>query len=96
MLYIGIKQGLAKQSIYSMTQLPSQHQIGDLVLLNLSLSDIVNPPSAEVIGIIFYEDKVKYNLEVQLGEGHFTRIYNVDSVFVIKIVDTEFGEVKTI
>jgi len=60
--------------------LPCQHQHGDKVWLNLWSANI----SAEILNVHFYDGKVKYDLELFGGNGETTRIYNVDSVFVVK------------
>lgn len=76
-----LKQGLAKQSIYSMITLPSQHQPGDEVEFKLPE---VPKMYAWVTAVRFYQGKVKYDLELTLLDKNSTRIYNVDSVFVEK------------
>lgn len=62
--------------------LPSQHQVGDPVWLTLWSAHIVS----EVLCVHFYEGKVKYDLSVFGDNGETTRLYNVDSVFVVKTV----------
>lgn len=60
--------------------LPSAHQINDEVVVNFWKAKM----NARVLGIHFYEGKVKYDLEVFSKEQDFTRIYNIDSAFVTK------------
>lgn len=86
-------QELAKQFIKVMNnnipkgnELPSKNQIGDNVVLYFTKNCKVN---AEVISVHFYLSKVKYDLEIilpdkGLGETK-TRIYNVDSCYVIPV-----------
>lgn len=44
---------------------------------------------AEVIGVHFYPGKVKYDLEFSFEDETYTRIYNVDSVFVLPRVEED-------
>lgn len=60
--------------------LPSQHQIGDCVWFQTWSANII----VNVIAIHFYTGKVKYDLELFSENGDTTRIYNVDSAFVVK------------
>lgn len=62
------------------TKLPSQHQIGENVWLQLWSDYIVS----EINAVHFYESKVKYDLIVNTSDGGQTRLYNVDSDFVTK------------
>lgn len=74
-----------------MIKLPSQHQIGDevRVVFPTSQEEEVVACRAEVIAVHFYEGKVKYDTELKLSPSNSTRIYNVDSVFVIKFPSLE-------
>lgn len=68
--------------------LPSQFQPNQVVHLKFRKDDI--PFTATVRGVHFYVGKVKYDLGLWLGDGSVdhpeteTRIYNVDSVYVIQ------------
>ena len=79
---IGMNLGSLKKVI----QLPSQHEIGDEVLLsiNQSFGDNPYPFTAKVLAVHFYANKVKYDLEIPIADENPTRIYNIDSCFVIK------------
>lgn len=74
--------GMDLDSLTKIILLPSQHQIGDNVWLNLWSSNIVS----EVIAVHFYSGKVKYDLKVFGGNGEETRIYNIDFIFVLSKV----------
>lgn len=69
-------------------RLPSQHQIGDQVHLCLMPEDedIKTFPAltADVLAVHFYTGKVKYDLEIRFYGDYSTRIYNIDSLFVLK------------
>jgi hypothetical protein len=61
--------------------LPSQFQIRQVVKLCF---DEKTKHTATVNAVHFYENKVKYDLSVWVGEGgnEITRVYNIDSFFV--------------
>lgn len=61
--------------------LPSQHQINDKV--KFSLNKDKDAFDAKVITVHFYEGKVKYDIELPTEENGKTRIYNVNSCYVI-------------
>ena len=69
-------------------RLPSQHQVGDEVVLCLMPKDETLEAFPALPGIItgvhFYTGKVKYDIEVEFYGDYSTRIYNVDSVLVLK------------
>lgn len=67
------------------TYLPSQFNIGDKVLLSIkqSFGDNPYPFTANVLAVHFYAAKVKYDLEIPIAEEPPTRIYNIDSCFVL-------------
>lgn len=74
----------------SETWLPSQFNIGDKVKVYLKGLSSANDGSikevdysATVIAVHFYMGKVKYDLEVPIFEESPTRIYNIDSSFVL-------------
>jgi len=65
-------------------QLPSRFQIGDEVLfyyITEGRAETFPAIGAFILAVHFYEGKVKYDLELQLGE-YKSRIYNVDSALV--------------
>lgn len=74
-----IHEGAMPESTYP-TRLPSQHQIGENVWLQLWSDYIVS----EINAVHFYESKVKYDLIVNTSDGGQTRLYNVDSDFITK------------
>lgn len=84
-------QGLAKQSVIVMNNLPSQHQIGDRV--DFFLNNHSGKIDATVIAVHFYLNKVKYDLEIPLTvderDPGTTRIYNVSSNFVLRPLTEE-------
>lgn len=61
--------------------LPSKFQIG--VSVKLSLSKYKDDFEAKILAVHFYEGKVKYDLEIPIEGETPTRIYNIDSVFVL-------------
>lgn len=69
-------------------RLPSQHQVDDQVNLCLMPEDenLKTFPAltATVTGVHFYKGKVKYDLEIKFYGDYSTRIYNIDSLFVLK------------
>lgn len=64
--------------------LPSACQIAQVVKVQFRQED--TPILATVRGVHFFTGKVRYDLELWLdvinGEETYTRIYNVDSVFI--------------
>ena len=65
-------------------KLPSRFQIGDEVLFYYiaeGRAETFPAIGAFILAIHFYEGKVKYDLELKLGE-YKSRIYNVDSALV--------------
>lgn len=58
---------------------PSRYGIGEFVWFRLWSADI----AAMILCVHFYEGKVKYDLELLADDGDKTRIYNVDSVYVV-------------
>ena len=65
-------------------QLPSRFQIGDEGLfyyITEGRAETFPAIGAFILAVHFYEGKVKYDLELQLGE-YKSRIYNVDSALV--------------
>lgn len=69
-------------------RLPSAHQHGDKVNLCLMPKDeklTEFPPLPGIVtGIHFYPGKVKYDIEIDFYGEYSTRIYNVDSILVVK------------
>lgn len=72
------QQELAKKFVKSEAQtilLPSPYQINDEVWVKFWAKEIIG----KVIGVHFYSNKIKYDLEVLcIGNGGTSRIYNVD------------------
>lgn len=64
---------------YARGVLPSAHQIGDTIAI--SFAHATPSMSALVRAVHFFESKVKYDLQLDLGDSDTTRIYNVDSYF---------------
>lgn len=77
--------GMNLESVYKIEQLPAQHQIGDKVNFSItqSFGESPYPFTAEVKAVHFYAGKVKYDLEIPIAEEAPTRIYNIDSCFVL-------------
>jgi len=70
----------------NVSELPSEHQIGDRVSLSIhqSLEEKPSQLTAKVLAVHFYENRVKYDLEIPIADEPPTRIYNIDSCFIIK------------
>lgn len=67
-------------------ELPSQHKIGDKVKVCLMPQGEMSFPGilAYVVAVHFTISKVKYDVEVRFDGNYSTRIYNVDSILVLK------------
>lgn len=67
-------------------RLPSQHQIGDKVKFYAMPEGYSEFPGlvAYITGVHFYTGKVKYDIELRFAGDFASRIYNVDSVLVLK------------
>jgi len=72
-------------------KLPSQHQIGDKAVFSINQKGLegdadyeVCNMTATILAVHFYEGKVKYDLEIPIAEEPPTRLYNIDSCFVLK------------
>lgn len=67
---------------------PSQFAIGDTVWFSVIQDSGPHPYpfKAEIIAVHFYEGKVKYDLNLPTHDGPPTRIYNIDSCFVLPLV----------
>jgi hypothetical protein len=59
-------------------ELPSEHQLGKLVWINLWATYF----SGEVCGVHFFPGKVKYDFKVFGENGQVTKLYLIDSAFV--------------
>lgn len=73
----GIGMGLS--DIYHTQKLPSRFQIGEYVSIRFKPNFVVD--KAEVTKVHFTENKVQYDLRVELGKGSgktSTKIYNVE------------------
>jgi hypothetical protein len=73
------------------TWLPSQFNIGDKVKVHLKGLSSENDGTmrevdyaATILAVHFYQGKVKYDLEVPIFDEPPTRIYNIDSIFVLQ------------
>lgn len=74
-----IENWIAHDELNISSLYPSRYEIGQSVWFRLWSADIV----AVVLCVHFYEGKVKYDLELLADDGDKTRIYNVDSVYVV-------------
>jgi hypothetical protein len=81
--------GVSLEMLRKVTPTPSKHQIGDQVKFLIAQEDL--PGSyraccliATVKSVHFYAGKVKYDLELPIAGESPTRIYNIDSCFVVK------------
>lgn len=79
--------GMNLGSLKKVNQLPAQHQIGDKVKFSINQQDENKElheynATAKVIGVHFYNSKVKYDLEIPISDEAPTRVYNIDSCFV--------------
>jgi hypothetical protein len=68
------------QSSYQCQFLPSHFQLHDKARLCFNKVDSI---PVKVNGVHFFSGKVKYDLEVEIPDEVTTRIYNVDSCFVL-------------
>lgn len=76
--------GMDLDSLSKVNELPSKHQIGDKVTLAINQApNRVCSLIVYVINVHFFENKVKYDLEVPLQKGDTTRFYNIDSCYVL-------------
>lgn len=75
--YSGVGFNLA--AAHKVILLPSQHQINDRIIMQIGKECV--PIDGNVRCVHFYEGKVKYDLE--LLTDVITRVYNVDSLFVL-------------
>ncbi len=85
---------MEKSNDYYVVKLPSRFQIGDKVCLNLQVYDGTEEVSSilkcKIVNVHFASEKVRYDLEFTVNkEGNSTRIYNVDSAFVIDRITEE-------
>lgn len=64
---------------------PSRYNIGDQVVLSICqvYGENPYPLKAKILSVHFYEGKVKYDLEIPVETGPPTRMYNIDSCFVL-------------
>lgn len=71
------------------TYYPSRHSLQQVV--GIKFKNSIEPMNATIIGIHVYEGKIKYDVALWIGDGSVddsqqqTRIYNVDSCFVIPV-----------
>lgn len=73
--------GMALKDLKKLIDLPSKYQQGDKVWL--LLPGMSTSLYSQVISVHFYESKVKYDLEVNIMGSERTRIYNIDSPYVL-------------
>lgn len=67
-------------------KLPSQFQIEDVAWFTFDPENEKGlGATCEVLHIHFYPSKVKYDIEIELMDKSHTRIYNVDSCFVVPL-----------
>jgi hypothetical protein len=68
---------------------PSQFNINDRVMFCIHQSSGPHPYpfNARILGVHFYAGKVKYDLEIPIDNEPPTRVYNIDSCFVLPITD---------
>lgn len=85
---ISIPDAIAAHDDYCKEHLPSQHQVGDKANVNFSGKHNPEIPEliAKVIAVHFFPGKVKYDLEVEVAIEESTRIYNIDSCFVLPVL----------
>lgn len=82
--------GMNLGSLRKVNQLPAQHQIGDTVFFSINQkSDEIDlheyRATSKIIGVHFYNHKVKYDIEIPIADETPTRIYNIDSCFVFSV-----------
>lgn len=68
--------------IKEMRLLPCKYQIDEEV--DIFFGTDVPPMKCKVVKVHFNNPKVSYDLEYKIGDGLFTRLYNIDSAFIIK------------
>lgn len=83
--------GMNLGSLKKIIELPSEHQVDDEVIFSIKIQreGTINEVNhffydavSKVIAVHFYKNKVKYDLEIPLGDEPPTRIYNINSRFV--------------
>jgi hypothetical protein len=72
-----------------MEKLPSAFQPGDKVGLQMLIDLMGEARDAKVNAVNFSNSKVRYNIEIPIGDGYF-RLANIDSAFLHPPVDNEF------
>jgi hypothetical protein len=63
-------------------ELPSNLQINQVVYIKFEKEG--KALTGTIRSVHFYESKVKYDIDVWLEDNESTRIYNIDSLYVIK------------
>jgi len=63
-----------------MIQLPSEHQIGDVVFLSLWSTWL----QVEIISVKFHKSHVSYDVQTFSREEEKARLYNIDEKFLKK------------
>lgn len=77
--YSGVGMNMA--SLSKVPVLPSRFQQGDAVCIKFSSLSISR---AVVIQVHFTHNKIRYDLEVWIGAGTSTRVYNIDEAIIEK------------
>lgn len=72
-----------------MEKLPSEFQPGDNVGLQMLIDLLQEAKDARVNAVNFSNSKVKYNIEVPVGDGYF-RLANIDSAFIHAPIENGF------
>lgn len=88
-MYTDLKEEIVDEKVFvrhSTEKLPSKHQIGDKV--NIVFSQETDSIEAywltgRILAVHFYSGKIKYDVEIPIADESPTRIYNLDSRFVI-------------
>lgn len=74
------EQPIASDAIGNQNPLPSAFRIGEKV--NVQMFDAGALKNGEVVKVHFSESKVTYDLQFHVKEDSYTRIHNIDSVFI--------------
>lgn len=68
-------------------KLPSQFQIGDIAWFTFDPENEGGlGAKCEILCVHYYPGKVKYDLEIELSDQSHTRMYNIDSDFVVGFI----------
>lgn len=74
--------GLKEENNYI---IDSNYKIGDYISLSITQENVENPAilKGKVIGVHLYANNTKYDLEIPVLNESPTRIYNIDSCFLL-------------